>query len=472
MASTPWFEFERDSLSFARPVLGYGPEMYRYAGPLSSSVPMQRRVQGHPSAAHNYIIHEWVELGLLGALSYMGLLGSIFTVGAVRLFRNRERFSSSHQWILVALLAALGGRVVEQMTGISRTGDLTLFWALLAAFVVLPTVMRAIPAPRPMPAPSPKRRARSRQRFQWDRAAARLLLALTIIGLLGALTWVKNVNYAAASWAGDSAMRQISKGDGARSLQSIDRAIELAPDNVNYYAVRANILKAHIGSITDPVNRLRLTQQMYEARKKAVAARPLSDFARLGLAEAALELALLGQEEMGREAIEEFKVRVALLPGRWPPLNDLAGGYLRLSQPEEALAALRQSLSITVGSSLPQSGHALRLQGVAHLQLGEPEKAVNSLEQSLRFEIDPEDAKRVHRTLAEVYTSLGDEARAKGTRESIEGPLGATTCPAPVPNPTPGGRELARGRRIPPPCQRSVSVLSGSVQAGPSVPLL
>ncbi len=416
MVGTPWFEFESDSFSFARPVLGYGPAMFRYAAPLSSSVPTQASLQGHPTNAHNYIIHEWVELGLLGALSYVGLLASIFTVGAVRLFRNRESFSPSHQWILVILLAALGGRVVEQMTGVSREADLALFWALLAVFVALPTVMRANPAPRPMPAAPRKRRMRRGQRAQWgqwDRAAARLLLALTIMGLLGALTWVKNVNYATASWAGASAVRQIGKGEGDRSLQSIDRALELAPDNVNYHGLRAGILTAIKESTTDDVLRQLLTLRVYEARKEAVAIRPLSDITRLGLANAAQELALEGQEALGRQAIEELKVGVALLPGRWPPLNELASGYLRLGQPEEALEVLRLSLSITVGPMLSQSSPALHLQGLAYLQLDEPEKAVSLLEQSLRFDIDAEDEELVHRILADLYTSLGDEARAK-----------------------------------------------------------
>ncbi len=369
MVGTPWFEFESDSFSFARPVLGYGPAMFRYAAPLSSSVPTQASLQGHPTNAHNYIIHEWVELGLLGALSCVGLLASIFTVGAVRLFRNRESFSPSHQWILVILPAA----------------------------------------PR-------KRRMRRGQRAQWgqwDRAAARLLLALTIMGLLGALTWVKNVNYATASWAGASAVRQIGKGEGDRSLQSIDRALELAPDNVNYHGLRAGILTAIKESTTDDVLRQLLTLRVYEARKEAVAIRPLSDITRLGLANAAQELALEGQEALGRQAIEELKVGVALLPGRWPPLNELASGYLRLGQPEEALEVLRLSLSITVGPMLSQSSPALHLQGLAYLQLDEPEKAVSLLEQSLRFDIDAEDEELVHRILADLYTSLGDEARAK-----------------------------------------------------------
>ena len=38
--------------------------------------------------------------------------------------------------ILVGLLAALVGRFIEQIVGLARISDLTIFWVLLAVFAV------------------------------------------------------------------------------------------------------------------------------------------------------------------------------------------------------------------------------------------------------------------------------------------------------------------------------------------------
>jgi tetratricopeptide (TPR) repeat protein len=90
--------------------------------------------------------------------------------------------------------------------------------------------------------------------------------------------------------------------------------------------------------------------------------------------------------------------------------NSLAVAHLRENRAKEALEALEKSLTITQGSS--GSGTALYLEGVAYRQLNELPKAVDSLEKSLEVDGKGPNAANAHRQLAEVYTALGDQAKA------------------------------------------------------------
>ena len=58
----PWFDYEPLSLSYIRPVIGYGPEMFKYTFPLETPL------GGLLSQAHNFFIHHWVEQGCLGTI--------------------------------------------------------------------------------------------------------------------------------------------------------------------------------------------------------------------------------------------------------------------------------------------------------------------------------------------------------------------------------------------------------------------
>ena len=72
IVNRPWFEYEELSLSFIRPLVGYGPEMFKYTFPLES------HLGGLLSHAHNFWIHHAVEQGILGFFSSTGLFVAFF----------------------------------------------------------------------------------------------------------------------------------------------------------------------------------------------------------------------------------------------------------------------------------------------------------------------------------------------------------------------------------------------------------
>ena len=78
----PWFEYEGLSWSLLRPLVGYGPELFKYTFPLESPL------GGLLSHAHNFFLHHAVEEGILGLFSSIGLFAAFFIVGVAQLLRN------------------------------------------------------------------------------------------------------------------------------------------------------------------------------------------------------------------------------------------------------------------------------------------------------------------------------------------------------------------------------------------------
>ena len=128
----PWFEYEDLSINYLRPLVGYGPELFKYV------FPWKTPEGGLLSQAHNFILHHWVEQGILGLLSSLGIFVAFFLAGLIQLWRNRESYSTTHKLILVTLLATIAGRMAEMMVGVP--GSLTwsysgLYWPFRSAAI-------------------------------------------------------------------------------------------------------------------------------------------------------------------------------------------------------------------------------------------------------------------------------------------------------------------------------------------------
>ena len=69
MTRHPWFEFDDLSMRTIRPLVGYGPDLFR-ATYMLESLPnsAQNLLPNEVAHAHNYLIHQAVELGFLGNL--------------------------------------------------------------------------------------------------------------------------------------------------------------------------------------------------------------------------------------------------------------------------------------------------------------------------------------------------------------------------------------------------------------------
>ena len=117
-----------------RHIFGYGQDMYRRVYPLTAPGSTTFMPASH---AHNFVLQIWLELGLWGLLSFIGLAVSVIWAMVLVVLRGRafvlEKESGS-LWlsaVVVGLWASLATRGAEQIPGVGRVSDLLLFWTLL-----------------------------------------------------------------------------------------------------------------------------------------------------------------------------------------------------------------------------------------------------------------------------------------------------------------------------------------------------
>ena len=138
MRDRPWVEFEPLSLSFLCPVVGSGPDLFRTTYLLKSQPRGPRLLPGEAHQAHNLFLHAGVELGFLGLLASLGIFGIPMLAAGHFLLWIRRDYSINQRVILLMVLAVIAGRGLEQIVGLARVSDLTMFWALLAVMAAIP----------------------------------------------------------------------------------------------------------------------------------------------------------------------------------------------------------------------------------------------------------------------------------------------------------------------------------------------
>ena len=152
----------------------------------------------------------------------------------------------SFKLVLIRLMAMPAGRFIEQMVGVARVSDLTIFWALLAVFAAMPEAMQATTdetAPESRPRQSRELSAWHTPRVTkglsagWQTLFGLAVVACLVFGVVW-LTWVKTVNYPHAALITHGAAAQFRQGKLADALASIDRAIDLAPEVSTNYRLR------------------------------------------------------------------------------------------------------------------------------------------------------------------------------------------------------------------------------------------
>ena len=118
--------------------------------------------------AHNYFVHQGVELGFLGLIASLGVFSAVVLVGGYQMLRLRKGDDVVYQLLLIGVVAIIVGRLLEivgrlleQMVGIARVSDLTIFWMLLGVSAALPAIMEAREGALEPESQPPRRRSRS-----------------------------------------------------------------------------------------------------------------------------------------------------------------------------------------------------------------------------------------------------------------------------------------------------------------------
>ena len=197
----PWPAFDVLPLTWLRPLVGYGPDLFRYAYLLKSPPATDKALPHEPDHAHNYFIHQAVEMGLLGLASSLLLFCAVFWSFFKMLSRIDFRTDKVATFILFGLVALIAGRFFEMMVGVARVSDLTILWISLAVFVALPYAsffrLKNNPKKYFYEIPAPKVEAQSRTSNKARRSLLWIKPVVSVFGIVGVsiFIWQTNVNY-------------------------------------------------------------------------------------------------------------------------------------------------------------------------------------------------------------------------------------------------------------------------------------
>ena len=398
----PWAGFDSLNLSFLRPIIGYGPELFRYSYLLESPAGRSNLLPSEASHAHNYFIHQTVEAGYLGLLASVGVFVAFFLAGGYQLIRKVDEHFPVHKLVLVGLLAVLAGRLLEQMVGVARVSDLMVTWVLLAVMAAIPIATEQshainepnVPRRSEQRSRRPSRQLQSRTPILEPMLLWRIVAVVVVVAIVGSLIWVKNVNYVRAAFIADNGAEQSRNGDLRGALSSFDQSIDLAPDVSSYYLTREQIYQSYrannapskdetfVGEETGPIAEEIMADRAYSRNVQWVEQRPLFLRAHLTLADSSLELARLKDDSnLQQQAIALYEESLELLPESFELLDYIAGVYLQLGQPSEALPHLEASLAVTKGTENMIT--ALRLQSTAYLAMGQNERSIEIHDQAV-----------------------------------------------------------------------------------------
>ena len=402
----PWPEFDNLHLSWLRPLIGYGPDLFRYTYLLRS--PAEEGALGgfnplEPDHAHNFFIHQTVEQGFLGGFASLAIFFSTFVVVAHQLLRRHRAGNPIYRLVLIGMMAIILGRFLEMMVGVARISDLTVLWVIFGLFAALANLddadeVTATEANTNVDSEPTSRNAGRRDRNRSRTASTsqklsngliiRFALVAWLIGVIGVVTWQKSVNYVLASVHEGRAIQSFRTGDLETAIDELDQAIRLAPGVPVYYTNRGSVFLAYqirsdvgiepacYGQDNNPYLTC-LGLQNLQSNLEGASQQPFNFRAQVSAGNAAFNL------QLHDIAIESYERAVALLPNAWGLRDDLAESQIDAGLFYEALAELDWGLDITGESRA--SARAWFLRARALTGLGQHEGAIASLELGIPF---------------------------------------------------------------------------------------
>ena len=136
---------ESEGLTTARHIFGSSQEMYYIGYPLTAVPSPVFEVSGH---AHNQLLHIWVELGIWGLLSFLGILGSVLAAMIMALVRLNSYAGPDKDLLVIiclGLITIFGARFIEQIPGVGRISDAFIFAIILGLGLAIYRISQMVP---------------------------------------------------------------------------------------------------------------------------------------------------------------------------------------------------------------------------------------------------------------------------------------------------------------------------------------
>lgn len=368
-----------------RPLLGYGPDTYAYVYPLTGDT----LDGGRAEYAHNFVLREAVEIGVIGAAAYVALIAALGLV-LVRMLIRAKRADTS-DWripLLAGLLAALIGRSIEQLAGVAQISDLLLSWVLAGGIVALASSRFEGES-----AEAPVRVSAARGPRAYIPLVGAGLVALVLV-----FTWNEIVleDAYAARLAAQAHAASVA-GDTARSDELLREAISLSPGAaVTRLGLADRMFDRALVAPSPLAQAEALVAALHETT--AVQARnPLDGRAWARSVRINGTLDALIEGGFAEDALRDSLTLAALYPGFWQPRLEVAATRLLLGDPVGALQ------DVGIAKSLGAEGPSvLFVEAMGLLAVGQRSEA-RAVADQLLLEGGPE-ARAMH---SELMRNLG-----------------------------------------------------------------
>jgi len=370
----------------ARPVFGYGPELFLVAYNRNFNPKQLAYEHSWMDRSHNKLADVLVMQGLVGLLAYLG----IFVAAGWLLYGALKGRNPDTPAVLLTL-AVLVAYFVQNLFLFDMPASYMLFYAALAWASFLGQEVSS--------ARSSVRSERSEPRLRFS-GKQQALLGLLAIGMLFSI-YKFNIKAFAQVWAGEQAAASI--GDPVRFLDRAQAALSCRSWLTNDVAGSLSDVLTQSGTARDPAYSQAAGQVAFQLEKE-IAATDLDPrtYLRLG---ALYNVMGAGDRSVLPKAEAVLQTAIQNTP-KWPEYYDaLAQTYLLEGRNDEALALLKKAVEIN-----PENGVALWMYAFPLIWNHHEQEGRAELEAATRYYNyeNPDDLKR----LVNTYYQLKDLTKA------------------------------------------------------------
>jgi tetratricopeptide (TPR) repeat protein len=385
-------------------LFGFGPDMFFYSYPMVTPHKVDLTAVSH---AHNYLLQVLMEEGLIGALFILSA-AALLMIASFRVLR----LGTLDPWlaiIMIGVLAALIGRVVDQFGSVARISDLMLFFALAGFLVALTEVARAAKPSGADNAPRAPRSARRRERRPGFNVTA--IIVAVIVGTLATLVFVsRDVAMLRAGWIAANGFESKAASDGYAAYLSFERAVDLAPAVERYALEQAGLIQRTVAVRQDPAEKTRLLNVAYEILARYEDRDPQAWRSQRLLASISLQLVNLGDTARIPEVIARYD-NVATLMEAYPfVLAEVAEVNVQFGEMQQALDYSEQAIA-GEKTTTPQPG-AWWSKGSSLLSFGRTDEAIDAFTNAIAGNPKGYYARLSHLELGTIYFERGQHELA------------------------------------------------------------
>ena len=387
--------------SSLRPLFGLGPEMFFYSYPLVAN-PQSGVIV--PSHAHSLPLQLIYSYGFVGLATFVVLTVSTLIVGISVIRQRRAGLTGGGDWlaiVMLAVMASLIGRSVEQAVGVARVGDLVPFWALLGVALAVYGMSRDTnTAVRPLRSGA----------LHFFPVAGVSILAIVALGVF----FVRDIQPLRAGLKSADAFEAAAAGNSSEAQRLMQRASELAPDVEQYRVWTGELLVEEAGLQVQSTAALQSLGEAYEAFIAYEERDPYSFATQLRINLAETEFVNRGNNFFSEDLIERA-VRISNSLPSYPTIQAVAAERVLIAGQIELGRSLAERAIAMESAARPQP-FAWFMRGNALAELGDLDGALESFTTALEREPEGQLAPGIHSNVALVYESIGNTTLAEEHR--------------------------------------------------------